>query len=118
MESPRSTRAFSLIELIVVIAVIAVLAGVVIWHTSGLFDASRIAADRQNVNQWNSSYSYVMGSDPSFAVYDWSNASSQLAAGVRIIVPNGTTITSPVPEFHNSEIVNSFVPGQGLTWNN
>jgi prepilin-type N-terminal cleavage/methylation domain-containing protein len=115
-ESSHSKRAFSLIELIVVVAVVAALSAVVVVYFGGMVEASHVAADRQNVNQWNTAYTYVMGADPTFATLEWSDASSKLAAGVEIIQPKDTVIRAPIPVFYNENVVDSFVPGTGLTW--
>jgi prepilin-type N-terminal cleavage/methylation domain-containing protein len=122
MTMPRSCRAFSLIELIMVIVVIAIIASVVMWHVIGVAEASRRTADKQNISTWNTAYTNVVASGykltdgTEFSTLDWTNASSQLAAGVEVQLSSGPAmnICAAVPVFHNSSIPSEFVPGKGI----
>jgi type II secretory pathway pseudopilin PulG len=109
-------------ELIIVIAVIAVISGAMVWRFYGIAEAARHEADVRNVQMWNMAYSsvvssgYVTPDGKPFSELNRSDASSRLAAGVRIIEDADSIVSAPIPSFSNSEINDTFEPGTGFTW--
>jgi len=115
MTRRASNKAFSLIELIVVISIIAIVAGALTIHTLGVVGASNKASDKRNAQMWNEVYTNVVAVEPSFSNLSWSDASSNLAAGVAINVGSDKmNFYAPKPSFHSSGDP-TFIAGIGIT---